>query len=110
MFGIFVLPANPSDKEYPYKKDPKKPLKFSDEELAHFVKITPKMAYFCHYKDIYDASSPEEKIKIIERFTDRDYSSLKKVRGIENAYQTEDGEYYIRIVVQEYEWFKRHLN
>ena len=110
MFGVFVLPAKTDDKAYPYKKDPKKALNLSDEELVHFVRITPKMTYFCHYKTDYDAASVEDKLKVIEKFLDKPYQPLKKVRGIENAYQTEDGNYYIKVIVNNREWFNRYFN
>ena len=109
MYGVFVFPANPTDKEYPYKKDPKKPLKLTDEELVHFVKITPKMAYFCHCKADYDKASPEEKVQVISRYADRDYTSFKKMRGIEDAYQTDDGEFYLKIITKEKDWFTKYF-
>jgi len=109
MFGIFVLPAKTDDKSYPYKKGPKKALNLSDEELVHFVKKTPKMTYFCHYKADYDGLSIEEKLKSIEKHLDRNYLPLKKVRGIENAFQTEDGEKYLKVIVNDKEWFARYF-
>ena len=109
MFGIFVLPTKTDDKSYPYKKDPKKALNLSDEELVHFVKKTPKMVYFCHYSKDYDASPVEDKLKAIEKFLDKKYLPLKKVRGIENAFQTEDGEKYLKVIVNDKEWFSRYF-
>lgn len=109
MYGVFIFSANPTDKEYPYKKDPKRPLKLTDEELVHFVKITPKMTYFCHYKADYDTASPEEKYEVISKYCDKDYSAFKKMRGIEDAYQTEDGEYYIKIITKEKDWFAKYF-
>lgn len=109
MFGIFVFPAKVDDKSYPYKKDPKMVLKLSDEELLHFVKITPKMTYFCHYSSNEDKLPIEEKLKVIEKYLDRDYSDLKKVRGIEDAYQTGDGEKYIKIIIKDKDWFSRYF-
>ena len=46
MIGIFIFKAKPEDKAYKYKKEPKQPLKLTDEELVHFVKTTPKMLIF----------------------------------------------------------------
>ena len=105
MFGIFIFPSNSSDKEYSCRKDPKKPLKMTDDELVHFVRITPKMTYFCHYRDDYDTSSVEEKFSVIEKYIDKQYLPLKKLRGIEDAYQTEDGEYYVKVITKNKEWF-----
>lgn len=109
MFGIFVFPVKPTDKEYSFKKDPKKPLNLSDDELVHFVKKTPKMTYFCHFSGNYDDAPVEDKLKAIEKFLDRPYSPLKKVRGIENAFVTEDGEHYLKVIVREREWFMRYF-
>lgn len=109
MFGIFILPSNPNDKEYPYKKDPKTPLKMTDEEFVNFIRLTPKMTYYCHYKDDYDKSPIEEKFKIVERYLDREYLSLKKLRGIEDSFQTESGEFYIKVIVKEKDWFSRYF-
>lgn len=109
MFGIFVLPVKTDDKVYPYKKDPKKPLNLSDEELVHFIKTTPKMTYFCHHKADYDNSPIEEKLKYAEKYMGKNYLPLKKVRGIENAFQTEDGETYIKVIINNNDWFRRYF-
>lgn len=110
MIGIFIFKTKPEDKDYKYKKDPKTPLKLSDEELVHFVKITPKITYFCHYKTDFDKSSDEEKILSTKKYWDCDYSSFKKVRGCDNSYQTDDGLYFIRVVTQDNEWFKKFFS
>ena len=107
MFGVFVFKSKPEDKDYPYKKDPKQPLKLSDEELVHFVKTTPKMTYFCHHKDDIDKLSDEEKIKSTEKYWGDDkYVDLKKMRGVD-AYQTEDGKFFIKVLTKEKSWFSR---
>ena len=110
MFGVFIFKAKPEDKDYPFKKDTKEPLKMSDEEMVQTVKKTPKMTYFCHYQSDLDKASNEDKIMYTKRFWDNDYSSFKKMRGLENSYQTEDGNYYIRVVTQEKDWFTRNFS
>lgn len=91
MIGVFIFKVKPEDKDYKYKKEPKQPLKLTDEELVHFVKTTPKMTYFCYYRANRDKLSDEEKILSTKEYWDNDYSSFKKMRGCENSYQT-DGE------------------
>lgn len=109
MIGIFVFKAKPEDKDYKYKKEPKQPLKLTDEELVHFVRTTPKMTYFCHYTDKYDKVSDEDKVKAVEKHWDNDYSTLKKIRGCENSYQTEDGKHFIKVITREKEWFSKNF-
>ena len=110
MFGIFIFPVKPTDTSYPHKKDPKMPLKMRDDELLHFVKRTPKMTYFMHYKHDSDNLPIEEKLSLIERFLDKKYIGLKKMRGLENCYQTEDDEYYLRVIVNDKDFFQRYFN
>jgi hypothetical protein len=110
MFGVFIFKAKPEDKNYPFKKEPKQPLKMTDEEMVKMVKITPKMTYFCHHKPDLDKSSDEDKILSTKQYWDNDYSTFKKMRGCENSYQTDDGKYFIRVVSHDKEWFGRHFN
>ena len=77
MIGIFIFKAKPEDKAYKYRKEPKQPLKLTDEELVHFVKTTPKMAYFCYHRADRDKLSDEEKILSTKEYWDHDYSSFK---------------------------------
>lgn len=109
MFGIFVFKAKPEDKDYPFKKEPKQPLKMSEEEMVQMVKRTPKMTYFCHHTPNLDKSTDEDKILYTKPHWDYDYSTFKKMRGCENSYQTEDGKYFIRVVTQNKEWFSRNF-
>ena len=109
MFGIFVFKAKPEDKDYPFKKELKQPLKMTEEEMVQMVKRTSKMTYFCHHKPDLDKASDEEKILHTKPYWDYDYSTFKKVRGCDNSYQTEDGKYFIRVVTQEKEWFSRNF-
>ena len=67
------------------------------------------MTYFCHYTDKYDKASDEDKVKAVEKHWDNDYSSLKKIRGCENSYQTEDGKHFIKVITREKEWFSRNF-
>lgn len=109
MIGIFIFKAKPEDKAYKYKKEPKQPLKLTDEELVHFVKTTPKMTYFCYHRADRDKLSDEEKILSTKGYWDQDYSSFKKMRGCDNSYQTEDGNYFIKVITQDKEWFSRYF-
>lgn len=109
MFGVFIFKTKPEDKDYKYKKEPKQVLKLSDEELVHFVKITPKMTYFCHFLGDKDKLSDEDKILSTKNYWDTDYSSVKKLRGCENSYQTDDGLFYIKVITKDKEWFSRHF-
>ena len=109
MIGIFIFKAKPEDKAYKYKKEPKQPLKLTDEELVHFVKTTPKMTYFCYHRADRDKLSDEEKILSTKEHWDIDYSSFKKLRGCENSYQTDDGNYFIKVIKKETEWFSRNF-
>lgn len=109
MIGIFIFKAKSEDKAYKYKKEPKQPLKLTDEELVHFVKTTPKMTYFCYHRADRDKLSDEEKILSTKEHWDNDYSSFKKIRGCENSYQTDDGNYLIKVITKENEWFSRNF-
>ena len=109
MIGIFIFKAKPEDKAYKYKKETKQPLKLTDEELVHFVKTTPKMTYFCYHRADRDKLSDEEKILSTKEHWDIDYSSFKKLRGCENSYQTDDGNYFIKVITKENEWFSRNF-
>lgn len=109
MFGVFIFKAKPEDKAYKYKKESKTPLKFTDEELVHFVKTTPKMSYFLHFTDKYEKVSDEDKILSTKQYWDDDYSSFKKMRGIENAYQTDDGKYFIKLIKKNKDWFSKYF-
>ena len=109
MIGIFIFKTKPEDKDYKYKKEPKQALKLTDEELVHFVKITPKMTYFCYHREDRDKLSDEEKILSTKQYWNDDYSLFKKLRGCENSYQTDDGKYYIKVITKEKEWFNRNF-
>lgn len=109
MIGIFIFKTKSEDKEYKYKKEPKQPLKLSDEELVHFVKTTPKMTYFCYHKGDRDKFSDEEKILSTKEHWDNNYSSFKKLRGCENSYQTDDGNYLIKVITKDNEWFSKYF-
>jgi hypothetical protein len=109
MIGIFIFKAKPEDKAYKYKKEPKQPLKLTDEELVHFVKTTPKMTYFCYHRADRDKLSDEDKILSTKEHWDDDYSSFKKMRGCENSYQTDDGNYFIKVITKGNDWFSQYF-
>ena len=85
MIGIFVFKAKPDDKDYKYKKDPKTPLKLSDEELVHFVKITPKMTYFCYHREDRDKLPDEEKV-LVDMYYNQDMTKKEIHQAVEGLY------------------------
>lgn len=106
MTGVFIF----KNKNLLPKIDPKKLLKLSDEELVGVVRTTSKMVYFIHHKDNYDALSDIEKIEAFQKFWDDNYSvTLKKVRGVDNAYQDDKNTFYIKVLTKDSEWFKRYF-
>ena len=109
MFGIFLFKNKTEDKDYPFKKDPKKPLKLNDEDLVRTVRNTRKMTYFLHYQPNIDKLSDEEKIKSTSKYWVDDISNFKKVRGIDNCYLTDDEKFYIKIITKEKDWFIKHF-
>jgi hypothetical protein len=68
------------------------------------------MTYFCHHKDDYDKMTDEEKVLSMKQYWDKDYSHMKKMRGIDNGYQTEDGNFYIKVITKNKDWFSRYFN
>ena len=66
------------------------------------------MSYFVHWKNDFDECSDVEKIESLKKYYDRDYTKCKKLRSPQNCYVTENGEYYIRIVMQDRSWFNRN--
>lgn len=111
MIGVFIFDAKPEDKDYKFKKDPKGPLKLTDDELLKFVRTTSRMTYFCYHKNDRDGLSDEEKILSTQKHWDLyDYSSFKKMRGCDNSYQTDDGKFYIKVITQTNDWFKQNFN
>lgn len=106
MIGVFILKS----KYFSPKNDPKKLLKLQDEELVGKLKTTPKITYFLHHKDDFDSLSDIEKIESTQKYWDENYLvTLKKVRGVDNAYQNEDGSFYIKVLTKDNEWFKRYF-
>lgn len=67
------------------------------------------MTYFCYHRADRDKLSDEEKILSTKEHWDNDYSSFKKMRGCENSYQTDDGNYLIKVITKENEWFSRYF-
>ena len=107
MTGVFIF----KNRNLLPQIDPKKLLKLSDEDIVRIVKITPKMVYFIHHRTDYDLLSDIEKIEAFQRFWDDNYSvTLKKVRGVENAYQDDKNTFYIKVLTKDAEWFKRYFN
>lgn len=108
MFGIFIVPAKSDNKDFKYHKDGKKALALDDESFVQLIRHTQRMSYFVHWKNDFDECSDIEKIESLKKYYDRDYTKCKKLRSPQSCYMTENGEYYIRIVMQDRSWFNRN--
>lgn len=110
MFGVFIIPAKTDNKAFKYNADGKKALKLEDAEFVQLVRSTPRMTYFVHHQDTYDGSSNEEKIQVTKKYHDKDYSKIKKLRSPQNCFVAEDESFYIRLITNDKEWFKKYYS
>jgi hypothetical protein len=108
MTGVFVFPTETDNKAYKFKKNPKDVLKLSNEEMVRFARETPKLSYFIHYTPETDELSDSEKIAATKKFHDRDYSKLKKIKGKDHAYVTEDDKHIVKVITADRDWFDKH--
>lgn len=108
MTGVFVFPTETDNKNYRFYKNPKDVLKLSNEEMVRFARETPKLSYFIHHTPETDGLSDDEKIAATQKFHDRDYTKLKKIKGKDNAYVTEDGKKIVKVITNDKDWFEKY--
>ena len=98
MFTIILFPVKPEDKDYPYYKSPKKVLEIEDDEALTFTTAIKGVYHLKHYLNDMDDLKDNE---LVEYFNDK--SSMKvsiSSRKTGKGYQTENKDYYIRIIRQ----------
>lgn len=97
MITIIKFPQKPTDKNYPFYKDPRKALSEPDEIVEPMIAGVNGVYHLKHYKNDWDKLTDRE---IIEKYND-----CKNTQNIEigerksgNGYNTTDKQWFIRII------------
>lgn len=97
MVGIFIFPAKPNIKEYPFYKEPRKVLEIFDDDILSFRNSSMGVYYRIRYDNEWDELTDNE---VVDKWNEN--SKLLKLqlstRKSGLGYTTADKEKFIRIV------------